>query len=321
MSDVAAWELVNSPITQAALWRLERIRQWHQRNLATGLFLDDEAQWQAENTLNRLLGHSPSTVGVVNFDVRCNGARAGECWIHVEPEGRTRRASLWELSLPHWSGEGAGELANTLTSAAHHCGASGLEVRAFRGNDASLHLARSGSLFRISSRMIRRLDSTPPLHNDGPTIRLDPMTSDEFAENRDHLVAEYARSLVLAGIFDPDEALADAHRQTSMMLPRGLETASHSWFVVRVGDQRIGTLWLHESRGDASGSVFDIEIAPEFRHQGYGRSVMIEAENYFRRRHRRFLELNVFGYNAVARELYSSIGYEAVEESFIRDAA
>jgi ribosomal protein S18 acetylase RimI-like enzyme len=319
VSERSRWQLALAPLTNAAAWREQRVHAWSERNRATGLYRDEEAQWLAEDTLKRLLGQSPSTMGVVSYDVHLDGQRAGECWLHVEPEGRTRRASLWEIALADWDGVGASDLVGSLLDVALRHGASGLEVRVFRGESCAAHLVETGHLHRISSRMVRRLDNTTAFAPSGLAFSLDLMTLEEFEANRDHLIAEYASSMVRAGIFDPDEALADARRQTVMMLPRGLNTPSHTWFVVRCNGERVGTLWLHESVEDGSGSVFDIEIDDRFRRHGIGREVMIAAEEFFRQRNLRYLELHVFGYNSVARDLYSSLGYVCVEDSYICD--
>ena len=315
----AQFELAVRAIEDPAAWRARRIELWRSRNLATGQYVDFEAAWLAEDTLKRLLGHPPSTMGVVAYDVLCNSQRVGDCWLHVEPSGRTRRASLWEFNAANWSGADASELLALLVATAHGHGASGLELRAFRGDRATYHLVETGELHRISSLMVRRIDTTAGPTEIVPKIEIISMSAEQFAANLDHLIAEYASSLFRAGIFSEHEAQADARRQTAMMLPRGIATQSHSWFVIRFGENVVGTLWLFESRMDASGHVFDVEILAEYRGKGFGRAAMIAAENYFRGRNARYLELNVFGYNDVARGLYESLGYVSVEESFIRD--
>ena len=54
----------------------------------------------------------------------------------------------------------------------------------------------------------------------------------------------------------------------------------------------------------------DIEIRPEFRRRGYGRAVMLLAEEVARTHGAEYLGLNVFGHNPNARALYESLGYE-----------
>jgi ribosomal protein S18 acetylase RimI-like enzyme len=315
------WELVPRSQGDPVQWRARRSELWRKRNLATTQYADAEAAWLADDTLNRLLGQSPSTMGVVAFEVCRSGDLVADCWLHVEPSGRTRRASLWEFNAAQWSGSEAEQLVDELVHKAQEHGASGLEVRAFRGDHATAHLVSTGKLHRISSLMVRRIDSTPPPTECLANITLEPMTIEQYEDNREHLVSEYASSLVRAGIFDEREAAADAKRQTAMMMPRGLFTKSHSWFVLKSADETVGTLWLFESRIDSSGHIYDVEIAPQHRGRGFGRAAMIAAENYFRGRNARYLELNVFGYNNVARALYESLGYVSVEESFIRDSA
>ena len=56
--------------------------------------------------------------------------------------------------------------------------------------------------------------------------------------------------------------------------------------------------------------IYDVEIDEQFRGRGLGREAMGLAEQEARARGLARVELNVFGGNEVARNLYRSLGYE-----------
>ena len=76
--------------------------------------------------------------------------------------------------------------------------------------------------------------------------------------------------------------------------------------------QSVGWLWLalQSPRAEAGvGFIYDITIDEALRGRGYGRTAMQLAEDEARRHGLHALALNVFGQNAIARALYSSLGY------------
>ena len=74
--------------------------------------------------------------------------------------------------------------------------------------------------------------------------------------------------------------------------------------------RKIGHLWLGPAGGDPERWwVWDVMVDEEFRGRGYGRRAMLHAEELARENGASTLGLNVFGHNAVARKLYSTLGY------------
>ena len=74
----------------------------------------------------------------------------------------------------------------------------------------------------------------------------------------------------------------------------------------------MGWLWLalQNPRAEAGvGFTYDITVDEALRGRGYGRAAMELAEEEARRNGLHALALNVFGHNAIARALYSSLGY------------
>jgi ribosomal protein S18 acetylase RimI-like enzyme len=83
-------------------------------------------------------------------------------------------------------------------------------------------------------------------------------------------------------------------------------------FRVEADEQPVGWLWLalRNPRAEAGvGFIYDITIDETLRGRGYGRAAMRLAEEEALRNGLHALALNVFGQNAIARALYSSLGY------------
>ena len=89
--------------------------------------------------------------------------------------------------------------------------------------------------------------------------------------------------------------------------------APNQWvYAVEEADHRVGYLWIAErdNQGRKVIWIYDVEIDAEFRGRGLGREAMRLAEREAQARGLARVELNVFGGNDVARNLYRSLGYE-----------
>lgn len=146
-----------------------------------------------------------------------------------------------------------------------------------------------------------------------PEVTLQPMTAAEFATWRDHSITAYADEHVAAGNFAPDEAISRSTGEFDELLPEGRETAGMLLFSARddAGSQ-VGILWLsltHPRGAPDTAFIYDIEVLPERRGQGYGHAVLSAGEDEVRRHGVGALGLNVFGDNPTAIGLYTSAGY------------
>jgi ribosomal protein S18 acetylase RimI-like enzyme len=141
--------------------------------------------------------------------------------------------------------------------------------------------------------------------------RLRPMRPDEFPSFLETSKRGYARQIAELAGQTAEFAQQKSVDDHAAVLPDGLETPGHAIFIVEVGGERVGVLWLaeRESGGRQVLYIYDVEIDEAFRGRGLGRAAMELAEQEARRRDLRRIELNVFGGNDVARRLYQSLGY------------
>jgi len=142
-------------------------------------------------------------------------------------------------------------------------------------------------------------------------LALRPLRQDEYAAWHDLEIEEYARDIAVNGATAPEAAHEKAVTDMAQILHDGLATPGHHVFVLEVGGERVGRLWLAEREIDGRRTIFiyDINIDAAHRGRGLGRAAMEQAEVEARRLGVDRIELNVFGGNEVARRLYASMGY------------
>jgi len=143
------------------------------------------------------------------------------------------------------------------------------------------------------------------------SVTLRPMRPDEYPAWAEEGEREYVNQMVEFGGMEREHAAAKAVRDFATVLREGLQTKGHWMHVIEVDGQPVGTLWFAERDMDGrpSAYLYDIHIDEHARGHGYGRAAMLEFEREAARRGLHHLSLNVFGGNAPARGLYSSLGW------------
>jgi ribosomal protein S18 acetylase RimI-like enzyme len=149
------------------------------------------------------------------------------------------------------------------------------------------------------------------------TARLRRPSTEEYAGWSAAAVDAYVDEIVASGSMSREAAGEKARRDWPELLPEGLATPGQLIFRVEVDGQPVGWLWLALRHPRAEAGVgyiydiaYDIAIDEALRGRGYGRAAMRLAEEEARRNGLHALALNVFGQNAIARALYSSLGYQ-----------
>jgi ribosomal protein S18 acetylase RimI-like enzyme len=146
------------------------------------------------------------------------------------------------------------------------------------------------------------------------TVSLRPMTSEEFVAYEDSDAHRYAETMVRAGYWSAEGALARAQEAPPQLLPDGVSTVDHVILVVEAPEQPapIGVVWLSIQRETIppTGFLYDLLIHEPHRGRGYGRQAMLALEAKARELGLAALSLHVFEDNAPARSLYASLGYQ-----------
>ena len=151
------------------------------------------------------------------------------------------------------------------------------------------------------------------------TITLRPMTQDEFDRLLPAVIDSFAAKLLEAGhATSPEDAKTQTLAQIEQLLPEGINT---SWMLLlgaeaETGDI-VGQIWLSlpgtAARPDTAW-VYNVEVSSEHRGKGYGRAIMLAAEQELTKRGVERLGLNVFGTNRTAIALYDSLGFAVTSQ-------
>jgi ribosomal protein S18 acetylase RimI-like enzyme len=147
------------------------------------------------------------------------------------------------------------------------------------------------------------------------TVRLRPVTRDEFEAWLPRQMAAYAELIAASGAMPAQAARQKAEQDTTRYFSHGFATPGQLVFRVIAGKVPVGWLWLGVPGPDPDPRmawVYEIEIEAAFRGHGYGRAAMELAEAEARSRGMTSLGLNVHGQNTVARSLYESMGYDVM---------
>lgn len=156
-------------------------------------------------------------------------------------------------------------------------------------------------------------------------LRLRPLTDDELRSYAVRLEDEYAREMHEQAGVPLEAARQQARDSTQELMPDGRLLDGHQvWFAVDVDDEPVGVLWLarrNAGAADAHVWIYDIEIYEAHRGRGLGRQLLALAEAQTRAWGLESLQLNVFGRNEVARNLYRSQGFAETRVTMAKDVS
>ncbi|RPK67053.1 putative N-acetyltransferase YycN [Streptomyces sp. ADI96-02] len=176
-------------------------------------------------------------------------------------------------------------------------------------NEPALRLAVALGYTERSRNMAKRLGPGTAALPGGLTSR--PMSGEEFAAWRREAVISYARTWTERGV-PPEQARLKSESDHARHLPDGARTEGVRFQVLLRGDETVGHVWVavrDEPPGGPAGYVFDVEVREEHRGSGYGRALMLLAEDITRAGGQDRLGLHVFASNTPALRLYESLGY------------
>ena len=82
------------------------------------------------------------------------------------------------------------------------------------------------------------------------------------------------------------------------------------WLLIEKNKRQIGFIWVQLKPEEKSSFGYDIYLDPEFRSQGIGRQVMNLCGQRLKTLGIDLIEIFVFEHNAIARNLYDSLGFK-----------
>ena len=141
-------------------------------------------------------------------------------------------------------------------------------------------------------------------------MHFEPITEKEFPDYWRYSVESWIRDMQRAGFLREDITLEEAEKEARKFIPSGLSTEGHHIMHIMNGNDAVGTIW-YEIRDKAMKEAYlwDILIDENQRGKGYGNEAMRELERTARKEGAGRIQLNVFGFNSTARNMYLKMGY------------
>ncbi|MCH0543418.1 GNAT family N-acetyltransferase [Streptomyces sp. MUM 203J] len=241
------------------------------------------------------------------------GTRAGYVAVVVADDDGTRAGRIGDLRVdtPH-AGQGHEQAARDW--AERWCaerGASRLDIRLTEP---------AGELFEgysVRGQLRMRRVGSPSEPDDGVTAR--PMTPAEYPRWLASEKASYADDIVRAGALSPEQAVRKSDRDFAELLPEGLATPDNTFLVLEAAGEQIGTGWLKHGHLPGVTYGYSLHIEEEHRGKGHGRAAMAAGEQATLAVGDSALMFAVWGGNRVAMNLYTSVGYQVMEENRYTD--
>ncbi|WP_433795809.1 GNAT family N-acetyltransferase [Actinoplanes sp. CA-252034] len=153
-------------------------------------------------------------------------------------------------------------------------------------------------------------------------VRVRPMTATEYDRWQHDLATDYAADQVAAGNWPAAGAYERALEEDAARLPQGAATEGMLILTGTVDGEPIGRLWIglaHPRGVPDCAFLYDIEVAAEHRGRGLGRALLAAGEAAAREQGAHALELNVFGANPTAADLYRTSGYQVTTQQMRKD--
>jgi ribosomal protein S18 acetylase RimI-like enzyme len=144
-------------------------------------------------------------------------------------------------------------------------------------------------------------------------IELRALLPEEIAPYFDGLWSDYRKELIAAG-YSEGYAEENVQQSKKAVLPDGILNPGNHIFYAYSGKDKVGKIWLTTAtrEGKVDWSIYDVETFFDFRGKGFGREIMVAAEDFVRMSGGDAISLSVFGNNTAARNLYESLNYETI---------
>jgi ribosomal protein S18 acetylase RimI-like enzyme len=148
-------------------------------------------------------------------------------------------------------------------------------------------------------------------------MTLRPMEPSDYAIWMPRLRREYINDKIRANGYTLVEATKVGDESFARLLPEGLSTQNHFFFVAQDQSQTVGYAWIHTRPigGEIQSYIYDVVVEEEARGKGFGRKLMLALETKSKELGASRLALHVFGFNERAIKLYQSLGFETTDLS------
>ena len=137
------------------------------------------------------------------------------------------------------------------------------------------------------------------------------MIEEEFEIYKNKMYIEYAKVLAENLLLPYQEALARAQEQIDTICKEDEKKGKNYAFnIINETGEYVGRLWIFVNNNRKKAFIYDIRIFQKYRKRGYAKHTLLELEKDLKRKNIKIIELNVFGNNKVALDLYKKIGFK-----------
>ncbi len=147
-------------------------------------------------------------------------------------------------------------------------------------------------------------------------IKLEKMTKDQFEIFQEISVNNYANALSKSKIISLEEALIISKNEFDSLFKKGLYSNK---FIIKnlvLGAEVIGFIWYEVN--DIIAYIYDFFIYKNYRNKGYGEETLLKLQSEFKKRHIKYIELNVFSHNQRAVGFYQKLNFTTEYHTMIK---
>lgn len=143
------------------------------------------------------------------------------------------------------------------------------------------------------------------------------MTEEEFRVWAPLSQKAYAEDTARAKGYTQREAELIADESFAKLLPQGIDSKDHFFYVLDLGGESLGTFWfsLQGTVKKRKAFIYDVKIQESHQGKGYGRVIMQLGEQKAKEVGASAIALHVFGFNDRAIKLYQSLKYVTTDLS------
>ncbi len=95
--------------------------------------------------------------------------------------------------------------------------------------------------------------------------------------------------------------------------PPNCPSKNDLWYVIQSEGQPVGFIWIQIQPKKKEAFIYDFYIEVEYRFKGLGRETLVRGIELMKKRPIDKVRLCVFHDNAIARKLYSSLGFKETD--------
>ncbi|MGW3074826.1 MULTISPECIES: GNAT family N-acetyltransferase [unclassified Kitasatospora] len=251
-----------------------------------------------------------------------NGHPVGALRTTADPQGGQLWGRISELEITEGRGRGRGTFgALAAEEVLRNWGCTRVDVGVPEAATTARGLAVALGYTERALSMSKRLVTAPALPAGVSARPFDPADLDDWLARS---AEGYRRSLVGSGLTEEQARARTGGDDPPNPVPQGVDTPGvvlRRLYGADGGEGPYGSIWVQLRLrdlpdGEPLAWVMGVEVSPDHRGRGHGRTLMLLAERECLAAGVHDLGLNVFTRNEVAVRLYDSLGYAVTERLY-----